>query len=336
MSVRVGHGMQLVAVTAALLTAACGGGGGGNLDSAIPTTLSGPGGPAMVSSTGGIDTGYMGSVAAPAPASYGGSPAPSQLAIDNGAAFDGATGSHPNSTTFPVLFTALRFTIQPNGLAPVSADNGVTITVPGDQNAGYRLTVPLFVPGDCLCCDGTDAANLGLTNLNYVALGSWAVGNQSISAIQFLFGYETPARSMPATGQASFSGTATGDVYVPANGHILQSHLSGDAAISVDFASGNINGGFTNMRYVPSGGNGAAVPWNDVSVSASIAGGTSRFSGTTVVTSAPQNAMSLNSSATGSINGGFYGPAAQELGAIWTLNDGNASAIGGVLARGTH
>ncbi len=334
MSVR--YGIQLVALAVVLFTAACG--GAGNL-STNPKTLSGPGSSGVVSGTAGVDTGYAGSVTAPGPASFGASPAPPQIAVNGAATFDGTAGSYPSGITFPVLYTALQYTLQPNGekgLAPVSAASGSTITVPGAQNARYVLSVPLFVPGDCLVCDGTDASHLGLTNLSYVTLGGWSVSNQSQSAIQFLFGYETPASSVPAAGHASFSGTATGDVYVPANGQILQSHLSGDATLSVDFASGKITGGFTNTHYIPVGGNSAAVPWNDVSVNASIAAGTNRFIGATAVTSAPRNTMSLNSSATGSISGGLYGPAAQELGAIWTLNDGNASAIGGVLAHATH
>jgi hypothetical protein len=75
------------------------------------------------------------------------------------------------------------------------------------------------------------------------------------------------------------------------------------------------------------------LPWNDVSVNASIAAGTNKFSGTTGVTSTPQNTFSLKGSAIGSINGAFYGPAAEELGAIWTLSDGTISAIGGLAAR---
>ena len=85
--------------------------------------------------------------------------------------------------------------------------------------------------------------------------------------------------------------------------------------------------------YAASGG---GSPWNDVSVSASIATGTNKFSGTTSVSSqpasGPSGALLLGNSATGNINGGFYGPAAQNLGAIWSLSDGTTSVIGGVAA----
>jgi hypothetical protein len=63
-----------------------------------------------------------------------------------------------------------------------------------------------------------------------------------------------------------------------------------------------------------------------------IAAGTNKFSGATAITSTPQGLFTLSGSADGSINGAFYGPAAQNLGAIWTLSDGTKPAIGGVVA----
>ena len=82
-------------------------------------------------------------------------------------------------------------------------------------------------------------------------------------------------------------------------------------------------------------GVGRWLPWNDISITAGIAAGTNKFTGTTAVTSAPSAPAGnfiLKDSATGSINGGFYGPAAQNIGAIWTLSDGTTSAVGGVAA----
>lgn len=75
------------------------------------------------------------------------------------------------------------------------------------------------------------------------------------------------------------------------------------------------------------------LQWNDVSLNASIAPGTSRFSGSTAATSAPGTGFSLAGSATGHIDGAFYGPAAQNLGAVWSLSDGTGSAIGVIAAH---
>ena len=198
-----------------------------------------------------------------------------------------------------------------------------------------------------------DFGDTPVIGLSYVALGEWQqpgnAGNPQYSL--FAFGYETPASAMPTSGTATFSGMAQGSEFAPVGtqGQIVSVGLFGRAALSVDFASGSIAGSFTQMTAAPYNAVGTAPavsyattppfplpppggPWNDVSVSASIAAGTNKFSGTTAAASNPQSAYSLSGSATGSVAGAFYGPNAQELGAIWTLSDGKASAIGGVAA----
>jgi hypothetical protein len=111
------------------------------------------------------------------------------------------------------------------------------------------------------------------------------------------------------------------------NGEIQEAYASGTPSISVNFGSGSVSGSFTQMRM-----SNSLQPWNDVSVAGNIAMGTNKFSGTTAATSAPGTLMSLSGSATGSINGAFYGPAAQNLGAVWSLSDGTGSALGTVVA----
>ena len=67
-------------------------------------------------------------------------------------------------------------------------------------------------------------------------------------------------------------------------------------------------------------------PWNSVALSATISGAS--FTGNTAATSAPGNSASLSSSATGTIDGMFFGPKADEIGAVWNLHDGAGTAIG--------
>ena len=96
--------------------------------------------------------------------------------------------------------------------------------------------------------------------------------------------------------------------------------------MTANFANGAITGAFTNMTATPVTG-GAPTAWNSVSVAATISGAT--LSGTTATTSTPAGPYALGT-ANGTIKGGFYGPAANELGAVWTLYDGNSAAFGGV------
>ena len=66
-----------------------------------------------------------------------------------------------------------------------------------------------------------------------------------------------------------------------------------------------------------------ATPWNTVSITATISGiTTNTFLGATSTVAGPAaNPLSFAANATGKINGGFYGPTANEVGAIWTLYD---------------
>ena len=103
-----------------------------------------------------------------------------------------------------------------------------------------------------------------------------------------LFGYETPAAAMPTSGSANYSGAGAvrGTVFFPDTGGIQSVPLTGDANLSVNFATGSVSGGFTKMKAIdPCFG---PTDWNDVSVNASIASGTNKFSGSTAAGRRPQ------------------------------------------------
>ena len=200
------------------------------------------------------------------------------------------------------------------GIDAIVKDNSLTKTsLPSGQNLLFGLN-----------------STGGLANLNYTALGNWVVANASTGLSSnmafYVAGYQTPVASMPTSGSATYGGTGTviGAVLIP--GGSTGAQLTGNSALTANFSSGAITGSFTNMQATPVTG-GAASPWNSVSASANISGAT--FSGQTATSSTPSGTYSLGS-ATGTINGGFYGPAANELGAVWTLYDGSKAAFGGV------
>ena len=328
----------------ACILAACASGGGAPLPG--PTLPSSPSGPQA-----GVhyDTGLTGSIGRPAPASFGPAPAPAQLATSGSPKFfvpnfSGSGPTFPSNVTFPALSTSLEFTST--GLAPVTPNQGATVTVV--SMSGFSRTLQLVVPSvnvnTIIFQNNADLnPDEGVTvNLSYVALGTWGTGTSERrpwiapawqkDVTQFAFGYETPAAAMPSSGTATFTGGAYANVF-KSDATISAAIIIGGASFSVDFSSGNINGVFNNWQQSTSSDPRAIpgfLPWNDVSISASIAAGTSHFSGTTAVTSNPGTEFSLSSSATGHIVGGFYGPAAEEIGAVWSLSDGTSSAIGGV------
>jgi len=339
----------------ALMLAACAGGGGHSVP-AITTTVAPPNsgdgstatpvaqGPSETGTNNGFAAPICGSapcssVDAPAPASFGSNPIPAQLASPDGANFQGAY-----SGTFPLLFSGLQGT--QNGSTAIPAGDGATITVSGSAwNASGQSPVSwqISIPSANVNDSGSElvgfyeGAGLGgpIQALSYVAMGYWTTASgsnrwDSLSASQsigaFVFGYETPTASMPTSGQATFSGYADAAVFRPG---IQVVYADGKASLGVDFSSGKISGAFTEMKgYSPS----FSEPWNDVSVTAAIASGTNRFNGVTAVTSSPAGSFSMKPSATGSISGAFYGPVAQQLGAVWSLTDGASSAIGTVMA----
>ena len=281
------------------------------------------------------DTGISGSVAAPIAASFGSNPIAPQLATPGGAGFDSTVNA-----TFPLLFSGLQ--TGAGGLIPISSGQGATITLynPSVAPQGGAVSWQLSIPAANVNDTGWEMVPLRnnpdapIQELSYVAFGGWDKIVQGSppqeSFTHFVFGFETPAASMPTSGMANFTGYTEGQVFQPISGQtILTQDLQGNASLSVDFASGKISGALTGMSYYDGTNN---QPWNNVSVSAAIAAGSNRFSGTTAVTSSPAGSFSLKPAAAGSVNGAFYGPAAQNIGAIWTLSDGNMSALGSIAA----
>lgn len=180
--------------------------------------------------------------------------------------------------------------------------------------------------------------------LSWVAYGAWNVsgtGNTSQTATYYVTGAETPDGNMPTSGTATFDGFVIGNVALPDGQNIKAASLQGDASMTVDFASGAITGGAPNITATPLGtvmpGTaptvGPAEAWNGLTFAGSMTAGINAFSGTTAVSSAPGNAYSLSSEAAGFFSGLFYGPNANELGAVWNLSDGVGAASGVLVGK---
>jgi len=262
------------------------------------------------------------------------------VTASGGPTFDGSSGSFTTNTSFSGSATTVQF--ASSGIS-VSPNQAATVTIfDNDQGRhSYQIVIPsvnLNVTGFNMGSVGTYfwdfPGDIPLAGLSYVALGTWrqpggfsaGVGTGTTDSY-FVFGYDTPANMMPTAGTATFSGQTAFSLYQQSGVQVLSSWGAGKANFSVDFASGNVTGAFTQQLEASSSG-----PWNDVSVNASIAAGTSKFSGTTAVTSAPAGPFALKAGTTGRIDGGFYGPAAQNIGALWSLTDGTTTAVGGVAA----
>jgi hypothetical protein len=154
-----------------------------------------------------------------------------------------------------------------------------------------------------------DSIDFNGVGQSYVYLDAEPVPN---GIAYYGYGFETPVAAVPTAGTANFTGFAEGYIYSSTHGQITGAYVAGNATLSVNFGSGSITGAFTNMKANLNSMDftNLSSQWNDVSLNASIAAGTSKFSGTTAVTSTPQTPLSLSGNATGHVDGGFYGPAA--------------------------
>jgi len=266
--------------------------------------------------------------ASPAPPSPTGSPA--------APAFDGS-GPYESNVTFPLTVATLDFTSS--SPSPGFSNQGATVFVKTSSfnYSEIRLVIPSINIDTTITMERSLSTGYPYgpsTGLSYVALGNWSdrgLSNGPVHVWSYAFGYETAASAMPRTGTASYSGIGNvrGGV-VGADGGFW-ADLRGDAGFTADFATGKIQGTLTNLKA-----NVADElldsPWNDVSITANIAAGTNRFSGTTSTGAPPSAPYTLQGSAAGLINGAFFGPAAENLGAVWTLSDGAGTAIGVVGA----
>jgi len=303
-----------VASSLALTLAACGGGGG---DSFVESTPPPP------------------VLPPPPPPSPFAISAPARATVGTGMAPVLADAAGPNFTTGAVegtVFPLLQTTVSINE-SSIKPDASVN-TVGGTATAtATGLAIGI--------ADLVAAPSTIDPNLDWTRVGSWAFdespwdysGFPSQRGV-FVTGYETPEGAMPTTGSATFSGSANGSMFAPAsmsNGlpcRCTEVQLTGTASFTADFGARSLDGALTEMGII-GGWDGESTPWNDVTFTSTIVGNS--FSGTTSVTTSPAGAMGLN--ATGTLEGRFFGPSAQEAGAVWTLFDGTNAAIGTLSGR---
>ena len=172
--------------------------------------------------------------------------------------------------------------------------------------------------------------------LDYAQLGAWSVSSSAGSPLDrgwFVTGYQTPVSQIPNSGTATYQqwNGVKGEVYGPGSTTgVAYGKLSGDVSLTATFSTGAITGTLSNMTVTSQG---QSSVWNSVSITAQISG--SSFSGTSAAQTTPSGKLSLGAAASGSVQGAFYGPGANNVAAVWTLSDGVNSAIG-VLGAPKH
>lgn len=142
-------------------------------------------------------------------------------------------------------------------------------------------------------------------NFQYAGAGLWQRTDRrgngiSGTADAFTYGIETGAATVPVTGRASYA--------VSVNGVAAYADTTvgtrGSGTFNVDFATSRLTGNMLVTDYLPDGTTGSTRSFD---TRATLASGANGFSGTV--------------GGTGKIDGRFYGPNHEELGAAWMWRD---------------
>lgn len=227
----------------------------------------------------------------------------------NTIAYDNAADSYTLSVDD--LHLVYTQTFSPADIDQSRSDN--TLLVYSVDNGGGDIReFVLLIPGD------------PVHNQSYVTLGAWnsttaAPGFHGMTYGLSVFGIRTAASAVPTTGSGTYTGLTLG--YLDAGNTFYQ--LTGDVQIDVDFGTSGVTGAFTNLIKENSVTGGLSA-WRDFTATGSITAGTSLFTGTT---------QTIDTLLSGKVSGGFYGPAAQEIGGIWSLSGAGETAVGSFVGK---
>lgn len=143
---------------------------------------------------------------------------------------------------------------------------------------------------------------------DYQSFGAWtSISNPSGTAAAVTFGAPTPGASVPTVGSATFTGKLAG-FYLSSTG--TGQIAAADLNVHANFATRTLNLGSSGTTLTRDFITGTPAPNLNVSGTLSYAAGSGDFRG---------NLTNAGGTMSGSSQGRFYGPAAQELGGVFTL-----------------
>lgn len=233
-------------------------------------------------------------------------------------------GSRPSANAASAAATIIydeatqKYTLTVNGhnqsFLPSDIDrtqSTATLTVYVKTSGGTNDSLTLTKPG-----------NSGRFTYRYVAGGFWqrtidGAGSISGSLDAIAFGVETPDAGVPRSGYAAYSLDLIGAQTLASN----VTGITGQGTMLVDFLGGRLS---TNGQIANSSLTGPTQFKGDARLSSS----DGAFAGTIGLTGATTTSYS------GGLNGRFFGPAAEEIGAAFssTASDGNI-VVGALLGR---
>jgi hypothetical protein len=179
----------------------------------------------------------------------------------------------------------------------------------------------------------TDALSLikngtGAGQTRYVGAGFWQRTEEGATAVDgrftaFTYGVQTPDPAMPVNGAASFDVTLLG----ARSWSTKVWALGGNGVLNIDFSNGGMQGfGSLSEVDLDTGIVSTGYGWRTFAM---LKSGTNNFLGAMYLDTFYGEAQ---------LKGSFYGPAAQEVGAVWWGDSPDFSATSGALIgkRGTY
>jgi hypothetical protein len=296
-------------VSALLALGGCSGGGGGGMATVTPTPPPPPP----------TNTSLASLVASQ---NFANNAATQTATIDTTTENVTAGASTSQALTVAYDVTANSYTITTQGrsqtFAPAnmtSAANGIAIFAITNGSTADRLTL-----------ESASVTGYSSSYPQYSGLGYWqrtttGTGSSSdVSVDFFTYGLNSTASQVPRTGQSAFGTSVYGLVTLPGS---EARFFQGTGRMDVDFLDGLFNtvatAGETGIQSQTNYGSGTVITGSGtLSSSANALSGTITYGG-------------LNSKSTGTVNGQFYGPAAQELGAAFTTSGNDGSSTSGVI-----
>lgn len=300
----------LPAMSAFVLLSACGGGGGVNSPGSIPTPSPSPSPTPTpnVSLIGPLTSESFANDAVTGTASY-----PSSGA-------NGTTSSAATALTVSYDASSQSYTINDAGRSQTFRPSDLSSTDSNAQIAVYKRSSSGTTDSLALTKPGTS----GVLTYQYVGGGFWQRTTTNSSSTSgnfdaFAYGVKTPDSALPRTGSGVYSVDLLG-VRAYADMPVA---ISGSGTISADFAGGNLVLRGTGRETNPVTGAVSSIPAN-WGGTARIASAGNSFSGTD---------FAYDTSRNGTVNGRFYGPSAQEVGAAFQVSANGLSTVGVLIGR---
>jgi hypothetical protein len=289
-----------------LFLAACGGGGSGGGVNSTPAPTPSPSPTPTPTPT-------------PTPfTSWQAAPSNGNVALSGSTIEASYTSAQFSSTTYSTAIkgnTTLNVTTSAGKLTGAKAEGSLS-TVTFVEGDGSTLNYLAFRPSVIQLSSANNqskllAADPSQSSYNYMTYGAWITGLTTGSGYvaSYMAGAPTAGGSVPTSGTATYKGTAIG-VYTYGQGSV-------DLVTSVANISANFTNRSLSLSLSDTRGNSSH---NELTISGTLtySSGSGNFSGGVVSTTS-------NTTISGTAQGSFFGPAAQEVAGTFLLTGSTSS-----------